>query len=198
MTRTIPAELALPALAKFAHPRDISAEDFEQLLQAGHHRYAREGARCHLLPVTGRGLTAPDRAVTSSTTYTQVNEAPGAELSQTQGVVRLTRVLGGVDETRLKIKLFGEDAQVRVLWEAVDDPGGWSGNVTLSPGASPEWVEGLITIPAPGELVGAVGPALRLLRLWAIFRRPGTPDATLYHLSIEDDQEVADGDLAFE
>lgn len=196
MTRTIPAELALPALAKFAHPKDINAEDFELLLRAGHHRYAREGARCHLLPVTGRGLTGPERAVTSLTSYTQINESPGAELSQTQGVLRLTRVLAGVDETRLRVKLFGEDVVVRVIWEAIDDPGSWVDLVQLTAGTSPEWVEGVLTIHSPGELVGAVGPALRLLRIWAIYKRSGTPDATIYHLAIEDDQEVADGDLA--
>lgn len=193
MTRTIPAELKLPGLAKIAHPRDIDGEDYEAIAQAGHHLYAREGCRAYLLPTTGRELTAPEHVTTTSTTLTQP-----ALLQRSQGLVRCSRVLDetGTYTSRWRVRAFMDlGARARLSWQAADDAG-TNGSLSLTGSGAPGWVEGTLLVVGPDELDG--GGSLRLMRLWATLRSATGAEVALYHLSIEDDQELTDADLPSE
>jgi hypothetical protein len=195
--RTIPSDLELPGLGEIAHPRAIEGEEWQQVIQAGHYRWVREGMRCGLLPVSGRGLDAPDHAQTSSTSYTQDSGGTAAKLSQTQGVVRAARLLAGAGVHRWRLKVFAAAIIVRVQWSAVDEPGLYGGSASLTFGATAQWLEVTYYGVPPVELKGGTGPLLRQLRHWLSIRvASGT--GHIYQAVLEDDQQVVDADMAVE
>lgn len=197
MSRTIPSDLILPGLGEIAHPRDIEGEEWQQVIQAGHYRWVREGLRCGLLPMSGRGQDVPDYASTTSTSYTQDSGGTAAKLSQSEGVVRATRVLAGAGVHRWRLRVFAADITVRVQWSAVDEPGLYGGSATLTFGAGPSWQEVTYYGVPPVELKGGTGPLLRQLRHWLTIRvTSGTGE--VYQATLEDDQLVVDADMASE
>lgn len=198
MTRTILTSFDAPGLGELTHPRDIEGEEWERMIRAGHWLYAREGARVpSLVPTTGRGLTAPDYAETTNTSYNQINEAAGAELEQREGQWRLTRLLVGFTAHRIRVRAYGQGIDARLQWAAIDEPGLYSGQVTLSFGASPEWKTATLNLIPPVELLGGTGPTLRLVRAWLTHRLTGS-SGRLYQYVLKEDQVIADSDLATE
>lgn len=198
MTRTIPTGWAVPGMGEIAHPRAIEGEEWETMIRAGHWLYARTGLSVpSLVPTTGRGLAAPDWAETTNSAYNQINESAGAELSQREGQWRLTRLLAGFTAHRIRVRAYGIGSRLRLAWWAIDQPGLWSGAVTLTFGASASWQEATFYIVPPGELYGGTGPKLRLIRGYPQ-HRVVSGVGKVYQVEIEEDQVLVEADLASE